>query len=345
LSDPLAFSIVIPTHNRAGLVVRAVASALGQGTPEDEIIVVDDGSTDGTEAALASVREKIRYFKIENAGPGAARNHGVGLARNPLVAFLDSDDEWMPGRLELARRLFGAVPDLLFSFSDIAITTRSGEIRRRFLPNWHNDPRAWDVILGPGRPFSSLAELPPGLQDFRVFLGNMYLPLVRANYVCTSTVAVRRLEAGPALRFDEDLRLCEDWACFARLAKRGTAGYLDVETTWQHAHDGPRLTDVQVLDAAAARLAVLQRLWGSDPVFLEAHGETFRELVDEERMARARCLIAAGRMREAREELRSIARGPLSYRVLSRLPGSATRALARLRQALLSRVRRQSRFE
>ena len=114
----LSVSIVIPTYNRAHLVSRAVNSALQQCAPGDEVIVVDDGSTDSTGIVLAEFGERIRYIRKENGGAGAARNRGIREARNPLVAFLDSDDEWMPGKIELQRQFMQARPDVLFCFSD-----------------------------------------------------------------------------------------------------------------------------------------------------------------------------------------------------------------------------------
>ncbi len=90
-------SIVIPTYNRAKVLPRAVQSAACQCTDRDEIIIVDDGSTDDTEGCLGPFRDRIQYIRVSNGGAGKARNMGVRQARNAYVAFLDSDDEWMPG--------------------------------------------------------------------------------------------------------------------------------------------------------------------------------------------------------------------------------------------------------
>src|SRR4051812_26283844 len=90
----LRVSIVIPTYNRAALVGRAIESALRAASPGDEILVVDDGSTDGTEAALASFRDRIRFITAPHRGAGATRNRGIAEAGGDLIAFLDSDDEW-----------------------------------------------------------------------------------------------------------------------------------------------------------------------------------------------------------------------------------------------------------
>src|SRR5688572_1500418 len=86
-------SIIIPTYNRAGYVVEAVASARAQTYPHKQIIVVDDGSRDDTARRLADL-EGVEYHYQENRGQGAARNRGLSLARGEFVASLDSDDLW-----------------------------------------------------------------------------------------------------------------------------------------------------------------------------------------------------------------------------------------------------------
>ena len=95
------FSVIIPTFNRCERLLRAVTSSLAQRYEDYEIIVVDDGSTDGTKDALATITGPIRFFQQPNRGPAAARSAGVRAARGNYVAFLDSDDTWFPWTLEL----------------------------------------------------------------------------------------------------------------------------------------------------------------------------------------------------------------------------------------------------
>lgn len=96
----LLVSVIIPTYNRSALIGRTVNNVLGQSYPNTEIIVVDDGSTDDTPSVLRSFGSRIRVFSQANAGPAAARNRGVEIARGDIIAFQDSDDLWMPGKLE-----------------------------------------------------------------------------------------------------------------------------------------------------------------------------------------------------------------------------------------------------
>ncbi len=329
----LAVSVVIPTYNRAHLVPRAVASALANVEPGDEVIVVDDGSTDGTEEALGPYRDRIRLLRGEHAGAGAARNLGIAAARGALVAFLDSDDEWMPDKLALQRALFQARPDLLFCFSDFIVRDNAGQEHRRYLAEWHHDARGWDEILGPGVPFSSLAPLPSGRGDFSVHVGSLYLSEMLADYVATFTMVARRVEAGPALQFAVDVPTYEDWECFGRLAAAGPAAYLDCETAWNHGHTGPRLTDANTYVSTSARLTILERFWGQAPEFLARYSEEYARRRAEQYRARARWLLIQGRMREARADLQRAGHTAMADRVLARLPGPLVRGLFGLRRA------------
>ena len=331
----LAVSVIIPTYNRAHLIGRAIDSALAQTRANDEIIVVDDGSTDATGSVVAAYADRVRYVRTRNCGAGAARNRGIREASRDLVAFLDSDDEWMPGKLELARSWLAARPDVLFVFSEFAVTDDAGRPRRRHLIHWHRDPRSWDEILGPGVTYSSVARLPDGIPDFRVHVGSLYEREFVRGYVLTSSFVVRRVEAGDALRFAEDVPTLEDLECFGRVSARGLAAFFDTETAWQHGHAGERLSmAIDSLRRAEANFLILERVWGSDPAFLAKHGDAYRRVLDELEHTRFGDLIVLGRMREAREALGRMLQPPLAYRTLARLPGPLVRSLLALRKRL-----------
>ncbi|MCM3904150.1 MAG: glycosyltransferase, partial [Pyrinomonadaceae bacterium] len=131
-------SVVIPTWNRARLVCEAVASALDQRPGQVEVIVVDDGSTDNTAGMLAR-RFGARICVLhqpQRSGIGAARNTGARAANGELVAFLDSDDLWLPGKLDAELRVFERLPDTEAIVSD-SLTFFEGqpEQRTRFANN------------------------------------------------------------------------------------------------------------------------------------------------------------------------------------------------------------------
>lgn len=100
MSSPL-FSVIIPTHDRLELLKRAVQSVREQSFSDYEIVIVDDGSKDGTSEWLAASESWLRGIRQSNSGPGAARNTGVRAARGCYLAFLDSDDLWFPWTLKL----------------------------------------------------------------------------------------------------------------------------------------------------------------------------------------------------------------------------------------------------
>jgi len=113
----LDVSVVIPTYNRYTLLKRAINSLLVQTYPVDEIIVVDDGSTDNTKDIQNDFPELI-YIYQKNSGVSAARNVGIKRAKNKWIAFLDSDDEWHKEKLEKQMVFHMQYPDILMSYTD-----------------------------------------------------------------------------------------------------------------------------------------------------------------------------------------------------------------------------------
>src|SRR5690242_19336912 len=117
---PFDVSVVIPSFNRAGLIGETIDSILAQTRPPSEVIVVDDGSTDETESVVARYGRAVRYHRIDNVGPSAARNVGVSLARGSWIAFCDSDDLWRPTKLERQVALHELASDVEYSFTDFS---------------------------------------------------------------------------------------------------------------------------------------------------------------------------------------------------------------------------------
>ncbi len=257
-------------------------------------------------------------------------------AKNELVAFLDSDDEWMPGKLEIQRNLMVSRPDILFCFSNFAVRSRTGEEKHNYLINWHNDLREWDEIIGPGVLYSSADALPDGISDFRFYIGDLYPLELVSNFIFTGTLMVRRKEAGNSLHFGEGLPTYEDWECFGRLARKGKGAYLDLETAWQNSHGGSRLTDADIATSAGTRMILMERVWGNDPAFLEQHGSIYSRTMNEQRLLKIRGLVAVGRTKEARLELKSADSVSLPIKILAYFPGPLVKGLAMLRR-LISR--------
>jgi GT2 family glycosyltransferase len=179
-----AVSIVVPTYQRRALVRRAVASVLAQTRAQFEVIVVDDGSTDGTREALADLDERVRCVWQPNRGVAAARNVGIGLARAPIVAFLDSDNTWLPDHLETITAVLERFPRAV-----LVSTCPRGVIA--------------------GRDAVERARLVEVLPD----------AVGQVGFI--SGVAVRRAALEAVGRFDERLRVGEDRDLWLQLSLRG----------------------------------------------------------------------------------------------------------------------------
>lgn len=321
----LGITVIIPTYNRAHLLPRAISSALKEVRRGDEIIVVDDGSTDSTEQVLKPMLDRIIYIRKQNGGAGAARNIGVRKTRTPLLAFLDSDDEWLPGKLELQRRLMEARPDILFCFSDFTEAI-DGKTVHFYLNHWHPHALQWEEILGPEVRYSAIASLPTGFLDFGVHIGCLFSHMVSTDYVLTDTVMVRREEAGDALFFDEDIRYWEDYVCFTRLAQRGKAAFMKVETAIQYDHQA-RLSHGPELVYVDATITALDRRWNLDQAHLIKHRNEYCAARDKLQRHKSALLIEMGKTREARAELKHVREVPLRYQLASSLPGPMARSL------------------
>lgn len=333
-----SISVIIPTYNRAWLINRAVASAIAATVPGDEIIVVDDGSTDETEEVLKPFTNSIQYIRVANGGAGSARNVGLRKARNKLIAFLDSDDEWMPDKLKLQRAFMEARPDVLLCFSNFMVREVDGSEHSHFLEHWmqwFEDPRSWEEIFELTDWYSSFAQLPSSRADFRVFIGNIYPSLLRTPHILTDTVVIRRNSNTDEIFFAQDLRLYEDWEFFARIARMGLAAYLDCDTVWNYGHTGPRLTNADALIAVDTRFKLTERLWGKDQIFLEKYAYFYLQIISSLHLARVKALLVHGQTANAHKELQNITGCPIPYRLLALLPGMVTKTFLDIRRKII----------
>src|SRR5689334_23008717 len=105
-------SVIVPTFNSARFLCEAIGSVHAQTYKDYEIIIVDDGSTDDTQNVVKELDKPCKYFYQNNAGPSVARNYGISESSGEFVAFLDADDAWLPGKLEMQIRLFDRHPEV-----------------------------------------------------------------------------------------------------------------------------------------------------------------------------------------------------------------------------------------
>src|SRR5262245_2041506 len=190
MTPAVEVSVIVPARDREAFVAEAVRSALGQEGPGLEVIVVDDGSRDGTRAAVRAIAaDRVRLVDWPGRGPAAARNAGVRVARAPLVAFLDSDDVFEPAKLARQAALLERRSDAGLAYTGHAFF---GDAARRF----ESAEAAKDG-----------ADRPDGLA--RLWL---------RPYFLTSSVVVRRSLLDRVGAFDESLPLAEDYGPYLRCA-------------------------------------------------------------------------------------------------------------------------------
>ncbi len=335
-----AISVIIPTHNRAHLITRAIDSVLMQALPDDELIIIDDGSEDDTASVVSKYGKKIKYIQTVQGGAGVARNIGIRESSRPLVTFLDSDDAWMPTHNILLRNIMKARPDLLFCFTNYAARFPDTTVRRFALELHHGYELNWEEIMGPSKMASTMIELPEGVDDFPCYESDkLYRSLCSQSYICVSTLIVRKEEAGDSFKFAEDTSTAEEWECGARLARKGKSLYLHSESAWIFHHFGNRLTNADMFEYATSRIKFRKRIWGADADFLVENRDLYDAILREEKILRVEGFLLQGRSREAREEMADLRKLPMSYRILAAMPGVLTKALLDARRFFKSIIR------
>jgi glycosyltransferase involved in cell wall biosynthesis len=229
-------SVVVPTFNRAYCIGDTVDSVLAQTYRDLEIVLVDDGSTDGTGELIArryASEPRVRYLAQANQGVSGARNHGLRQARGELIALLDSDDRWHPWKLEAQVKCLQALPEAGMIWTDMDAVDPTGAIvGRRHLTTMYTAYRWFgsrDELFERSLPLSRVdAALAAQLGEPRVFVGDIFSPMILGNLVHTSTVLLRRERLERVRGFDETLRRSgEDYDFHLRTCREGPVAYLD----------------------------------------------------------------------------------------------------------------------
>lgn len=212
LSDSDMISVIIPTFNRSGLLREAVLSVLAQKKVPGgfETIVVDDGSYEDIRAALADLPGDIRLIRQEHSGVSAARNRGISEARGEWIAFLDSDDLWLPGKLSAQMQFFSSHPDVLICQTE-EVWIRNGE---------HLNPRKYH-------------KQPEG---------HCFPLLLERCLVSPSAVVVHRTLFDIVGLFDESLPACEDYDLWLRIGCRFPIGLVHQKLVKKHGGHSDQLS-------------------------------------------------------------------------------------------------------
>jgi glycosyltransferase involved in cell wall biosynthesis len=229
-------SVIIPTHDRAPVITRAVDSVLAQDGAELEVIVVDDGSTDDTRQVLSTRYagdDRVVYVFQEQTGVAGARNAGLARARGELVAFLDSDDRWLPGKLALQLACLARVPEAGMIWTEMSALDAGGEVVPGSSLRSIFTFRAGFEELFDHR--MALSEVAPG-QTGTLYWGDVYDGMVVGNLVLPSAAILTRARLQDVGGYDESLPVSgEDFDFFLRTCRAGPVAFVDVPTVLKQA--------------------------------------------------------------------------------------------------------------
>ncbi len=218
VSEPLV-SVVIPVFNGAPFVAQAVASVLAQTVRDVEVLVVDDGSTDGTQAILADLQRTagITWFQQDHGGPARSRNRGLAEARGEFVALLDCDDIWLPDKLAAQLALMGNHPEIGVVHTNFESVDEEGRVLETVRARHSGEPLVQAFCGGHVALPSTLLIRRTVLDKVGVLNQELYgsedsdltIRLYAATqFACVDRVLVRKLQRGHGYRdmaFDEAL--------------------------------------------------------------------------------------------------------------------------------------------
>jgi glycosyltransferase involved in cell wall biosynthesis len=225
-------SVVVPAYNRREVLARALRSLVGQTFRDWEALVVDDGSTDGTGDAVYSFSDpRLRVIRHPvRRGPAAARNTGMAASTGRIIAFLDSDDEWLPEKLRKQVEALAAAP----TGTAVVYTTT---LR-------HFGARTYEIPSVSARSRE----------------GDLFKTILRGTYVLTTpSAAVTREAIDAAGYFDESLPALEEWDLWLRLAKVCRFAHIPEPLTISHFTPGSLSAD-RLIFLAAKRLILRKHL-------------------------------------------------------------------------------------
>lgn len=259
------WAVVIPAYNEADRIGDALRTLREQTEPADEIVVVDDGSEDDLDAAVAGYRDMVEVIRQPNGGLAAARNTGGAAIDSEWVLFLDADDWLAPNFLAALRDTVAAAPALDIVATDaLGIDDAHGEVLYRHYERVgfaHREQR---------------------------------LAILDHNFTLTG-VSVRRRAWEDAGRFDETMQVCEDWECWSRMILRGSRAGLAADTVLYRRHHGGNMSSDRFV-MLAGRLEVLRRSLARDDLSRRERATARRSVRTNRRalrMLEARRILAA----------------------------------------------------
>jgi glycosyltransferase involved in cell wall biosynthesis len=245
-----SISVVIPTYNRAHYLRPAIDSVLAQTCSPSEVIVVDDGSTDGTRELVRGYGDRVRYIYTQNGGAGRARNIGMCQAQGDYVTFVDSDDVLYPYMLELEGRVLDRHPEISVVYAETSAFDDNGFFDRFHLKAYHvsayRDPEVtYDRIFDSSGTVGELDLLPPSLAaadpallERRAYFGNIFDSYLTNLVVFQNNALYRRSVMAEVGLRNERVHYFEEMEYILRISRAHRMCFVDVPTYKLRYHPG-----------------------------------------------------------------------------------------------------------
>lgn len=335
-TSPALVSVAIPAYNAASTLDQTLRSVLDQTYPAIEILVVDDGSTDGTWDLLQRYGPRVRAIRQPNAGIGAARNASVRAARGEFIALLDADDLCEPERIALQVDFLQRHPEVLLCSSDFSSFDERGPISASTIGSYYHQCRPENGGVAGRYPEHALfrSGADPRARAIAVHHGRVYAQLAMGNFIHPPTVMFRRSALALAGPFDPEVRIACEWDWFVRVARAGPVAYLDVPLLRYRRSSG------QISSSPAMgvdSLAVARRIHQRDPELRRRNPRAVSQQLGHLSLAAANALVEANAPEALWLVLGSVlvygVVGAQTWRVIAKalLPRAVLRGMRRLR--------------
>ena len=278
-------SVTIPVYNGQKAVAQALHSVLAQTHTHLEIIVVDDGSTDGTWDVLQSFGSSIRTIRQTNSGLAGARNAGVQAARGEFIALMDHDDICAPERIAAQVQFLREKPEVILCCSDFSAFNAGGPVSNSHSAAYYSRcstaeggvmaryPRRGNLDI------SRCLKIPANhAVVVPTYFGDVYEEIALGNFVHPPTVMFRRSVLKEAGAFEPAARTMCDWDWLVEVARVGAIGFID-RPLLQYRLSATQLSASE--PALADSLHVAHRICARDPTLWEKQPDRFRKLFGE----------------------------------------------------------------
>ena len=223
-------SVIIPTYNCGKYVVDAIESVLKQTYGHIEIVVIDDGSTDDTRSILDPYFDRIRYIYQENKGLANARNKGIREAKGEYIAFLDADDRWLSGKIELQIKCFKKLSDIQMVFTNFSAFNEAGNIEgftyKRIFPIFQENNLTFENIFPEKFNLKHLNGIYKS-NIINIYHGNICKALFTGNFILPSSVMVNKSSILETGCFNEEYKVAEETEFLLRFSYKYNIAYID----------------------------------------------------------------------------------------------------------------------